>query len=78
MNDLFAYVPSVPGISWERVADACVKTVTPVYHAVQKVLQDDMDDLAQLMVDIEDRHMGDISVCEVSAGFTYPFPPVNF
>lgn len=75
MNDLFAYVPSVPGISWERVADACVKTVTPVYQAVQKTLQHDLEDLAQFMVEIEDRHAEDdeeVSVCEVSAEPAYP------
>ena len=80
MNDLFAYVPSVPGISWERVADVCVKTVKPVYHAVQRTLQDDLDDFAQFMVELEDRHLGDddeVSVCEVSALLRRAFDPPN-
>ena len=75
MNDLFAYVPSVPGISWERVADACVKTVTPVYQAVQNTIRHDLEDFAQFMVEIEDRHAEDdeeASVCEVSAESAYP------
>ncbi|KAJ3524785.1 hypothetical protein NM688_g8503 [Phlebia brevispora] len=75
VNDLFAYVPSVPGISWERVADVCVKTVKPVYHAVQRTLQDDLDDFAQFMVELEDRHLGDgdeVSVCETAAEESLP------
>ncbi|KAF7794360.1 hypothetical protein EIP86_005494 [Pleurotus ostreatoroseus] len=75
VNDLFAYVPSVPGISWERVADACVKTVTPVYQAVQNTIRHDLEDLAQFMVEIEDRHAEDdeeASVCETAAEESLP------
>lgn len=52
------------------MADACINTVSPMYRAVQKTLQGDIEHLMQLMVDLEGRAIEDdcdVSVCEVSA-----------
>ena len=74
MSDVFAYVPSLPGVSWGRMADYCINTVTPVYHAVKKTLEDDIENITQLMAEMEAHSMEqyEISVCEVSAVLSMP------
>ncbi|KAJ3487127.1 hypothetical protein NLI96_g3765 [Meripilus lineatus] len=53
VDELRELLPPLPEIPWARVVDLCSKTVTPVYTAVQKTFCDDMDHVAQLLVDLD-------------------------
>ncbi|PIL31507.1 hypothetical protein GSI_06209 [Ganoderma sinense ZZ0214-1] len=43
----------LPQFAWNRVSDICTRTVTPVYNVLSSTLHDDVEQLAQLFVDME-------------------------
>ena len=53
VNDICAYVPSLPGIPWGRMAEICASTVSPVYHAVKDTIAYDVENLTQLMAELD-------------------------
>lgn len=53
VEELRELLPPLPQIPWSRVVDLCSKTVTPVYSAVQKTFCEDMEHVAQLLVDLD-------------------------
>ena len=75
VSDICAYVPSLPGIPWGRMAEICTSTVSPVYHAVKDTIAYDVENLTQLMAELDAHSMSDwdVSVCEVSAALHLSF-----
>ncbi|OBZ78585.1 hypothetical protein A0H81_01253 [Grifola frondosa] len=45
----------LPEIPWSRMVDVCARTVTPVYRVVRSTLHDDMENLAQMFVELDMR-----------------------
>ena len=43
----------IPQFAWNRVSDICTRTIAPVYKVLSSTLQDDVEQLAQLFVDLE-------------------------
>jgi hypothetical protein len=48
-----AILNPLPDLAWRGLAGMCGRTISPVYHSIQNVLYDDVEQLAQLMSDLE-------------------------
>ncbi|PSS29713.1 hypothetical protein PHLCEN_2v2861 [Hermanssonia centrifuga] len=62
VNDFHALVPAWSGISWPNLpsmVDVCTKTLVPVCRAVQQTLQDDIDQLAHILVELDPSALDD-------------------
>lgn len=53
VEELCQLVLPLPQLAWSRVSDICTRNVGPVYSAIRNTLQDDVEQLAQLFVDLE-------------------------
>ena len=56
VEELYQLVRPLPHFAWSSVSDICSRTVTPVYHSITSTLCDDVEQLAQLFVDLEVEH----------------------
>ncbi|KAM5536001.1 hypothetical protein V8D89_010259 [Ganoderma adspersum] len=53
VDELCQLVWPLPQFAWNRVSDICTRTVAPVYNVLSSTLHDDVEQLAQLFVDME-------------------------
>ncbi|EMD32520.1 hypothetical protein CERSUDRAFT_118562 [Gelatoporia subvermispora B] len=53
VDGLRELVRPLPDIAWAKVAQACVRTVSPVYRAISNTLHDDVEEVARLLADLE-------------------------
>ncbi|KAI0800798.1 hypothetical protein C8Q74DRAFT_1238800 [Fomes fomentarius] len=53
VEELCQLVLPLPQLAWSRVSDICTRNVGPVYSAIRNTLQNDVEQLAQLFVDLE-------------------------
>ncbi|OCH90046.1 hypothetical protein OBBRIDRAFT_887972 [Obba rivulosa] len=59
MDELRALVRPLPDIAWAKVADACMRTISPVCRVVSHTLHDDVEEVVRLLADL-DSPLGDI------------------
>ncbi|CDO73149.1 hypothetical protein BN946_scf185007.g204 [Trametes cinnabarina] len=56
VEELCQLVRPLPHLAWSTFSDVCTRTLTPVYSAISNALRDDVEQLAQLFVDLEASH----------------------
>ncbi|OSD06160.1 hypothetical protein PYCCODRAFT_1475001 [Trametes coccinea BRFM310] len=56
VEELCQLVRPLPHLAWSTVSNICAHTLTPVYSAITTALHDDVEQLAQLFVDLETSH----------------------
>ncbi|KAI0375477.1 hypothetical protein BV20DRAFT_960647 [Pilatotrama ljubarskyi] len=56
VEEVYQFVRPLPHLAWSRVSDLCSRTLTPVYNTLSTTFHDDVEQLAQLFVDLEVSH----------------------
>ncbi|KAI8981190.1 hypothetical protein BD414DRAFT_491940 [Trametes punicea] len=53
VEEVYQLVRPLPHFAWSTVSDVCTRALSPVYDAIATTLHDDVEQLAQLFVDLE-------------------------
>ncbi|KAF9486366.1 hypothetical protein BDN70DRAFT_869874 [Pholiota conissans] len=61
LDALYGLLLPLPNTAWRRAAGACTRAVTPICSNLSSLISSDLDNVAQLMLDLESHHRDTLS-----------------